>query len=333
MFDTLVILGPTASGKSALSLAVAKLYDSEIISLDSALIYKGMDIGTAKPSKDELNICPHHLIDICDPADVYSAANFREDCINKVNEIRQRNRLPIICGGTMMYYKALVDGLSPVPKTDAQTREKVSKLGLELGWPKLHEMLKKHDPETAVKLSPNDKQRISRALEVFYMTGKPMSSFFQKEQDKCPFSRLEIVLLPKDNDRTELRKQIRTRFLKMIDDGFIDEVKKLNERKDFNPDLPSMRSVGYRQVLMYLNNELTYDEMIEQSVIATARLAKHQMTWLRGGLSNSDSSHQSLIESIDNSKRYYLEIEDPDKLLKLLTLMPHEWQDYLKHKP
>lgn len=353
MPDTLAILGPTASGKSALSLAIAKLYECEIISLDSTLIYKGMDIGTAKPTKEELSICPHHLIDICNPDDTYSAADFRNDCIKKVEEIKARGRLPIICGGTMMYYKALVDGLSSVPQTDKKTREMVTAKGESLGWPKLHEELSTVDPVTAARLSPNDKQRISRALEVYYMTGKPLSSYSNSTQSQCPFSRLELVLLPEGNDRTKLREVIRERFMKMLDDGFIDEVKRVKESINFDPNLPSMRAVGYRQVLMYLNGEVSYDEMIELSVIATARLAKHQMTWLRGGLKRGAAASDGSIDvSSDDvncldkvqglasddessgmealSQRFYLQIEDPLKVQRALTLMPNEWQRYLK---
>lgn len=316
MCEALVILGPTASGKSALSLKVAQEFDCEIISLDSALIYKGMDIGTAKPTKDELKICPHHLIDICDPAQSYSAANFRQDCIRLVDEIHARNRLPVICGGTMMYYKALVDGLSPVPATDEKVRAQVNQLAQEKGWPAIHAMLETIDPVLFKKLEPNDKQRVSRAMEVYLMTGRPMSSYFSAPVDECPFRRLEVVLLPKDNDRTALRKVIRQRFELMLEQGLIQEVEALRQRGDLNKDLPSMRSVGYRQVLEYLEGECTYEQMIEQSVIATARLAKHQMTWLRGGLKDPNDSQGKV-------QRHYLEIEDPLKWDKLKDLLEH----------
>ena len=285
-----VILGPTASGKSALSLKIAKKVKVEIISLDSALIYKDMDIGTAKPSKSELSFVPHHLIDICDPKDSYSAASFREDCIRLVDEITNRGAVPVICGGTMMYYKALVDGLSPLPVTDPKVREKIAQEASECGWPAMHEKLKNVDPVSYQKLNPNDKQRVSRALEVYYMTGRAMSSFFVEHQDKCPFDRLEYILLPETDDRTELRKLIRARFLKMVDDGLIDEVAYLKDRGDLNLNMPSMRCVGYRQVWEYLDKAYDFDTMIEKCVIATAQLAKHQMTWLRGSLSKDDSA-------------------------------------------
>lgn len=316
MFDAVVILGPTASGKSALSLELARKYRTEIISLDSALIYKGMDIGTAKPTKEEMSICPHHLIDICDPAQSYSAADFRKDCIRLVEEIRARDRLPVICGGTMMYYKALVEGLSPLPETDPKIRAKVQAMADEHGWPYVHEQLKDVDPPLYEKLAPNDKQRVARALEVYLMTGKAMSSFFSEPKDQCPFTRFEAVLLPQGDDRTKLRALIRKRFEIMIEQGFIDEVKKLYERTDLSDDMPSMRSVGYRQAMMYLRGDVSLDEMIELSVIATARLAKHQMTWLRGGLKDNVAS--------DKVVRFRLDIEDANKAAHFISLIDNE---------
>ena len=285
----LVILGPTASGKTSLALNLARHLKIEIISLDSALIYKGMDIGTAKPTMAELNSVPHHLIDICDPSQSYSAANFREDCIRLVDEISARGALPVICGGTMMYYKSLVDGLSPLPQTDPKVREKIAQEALALGWPKMHERLKVVDPVSYAKLNPNDKQRVSRALEIYEMTGRAMSSFFDTKTDSCPFDRLEFILLPENDDREELRKLIRKRFEIMVDNGLINEVSILKARGDLNLDMPSMRCVGYRQVWEYLDGKYDRDEMIEQCVIATAHLAKHQMTWLRGSLSKDQN--------------------------------------------
>lgn len=301
----LVLLGPTASGKTALALELAKLISIEIISLDSALVYKGMDIGTAKPSKEELAKVPHHLIDICEPNESYSAASFREDTIRLVNEICQRGNLPLICGGTMMYYKALVDGLSPLPATDEKVREKIRLEGETLGWPVLHERLKTIDPALYKKLAPMDKQRISRALEVYEMTGRSVSSFIEEHQgDKCPFPIKEAVILP-DADRLELRKLIYERFLKMLENGLIAEVEKLRARGDLNLNLPSMRSVGYRQVWEYLDGLYSYEEMIDKAVIGTARLAKHQMTWLRGGL---------------KADRLVLSLRQKDAKVKLLEL-------------
>lgn len=285
----IVILGPTASGKSSLSLKLARHKKIEIISLDSALVYRDMDIGTAKPSKEELSSVPHHLIDICDPKDSYSAAAFREDCIRLVDEISDRGAIPVICGGTMMYYKALVDGLSPLPETDPKVREKIALEAQSAGWPAMHARLESIDRKSFEKLNPNDKQRVSRALEVYEMTGRPMSSFFENRLCQCPFRRYEYILLPETDDRTQLRELIRQRFVKMVEDGLIDEVKALKERGDLNLNMPSMRCVGYRQVWQYLDGEYDLDRMIELCVIATAHLAKHQMTWLRGSLANDDS--------------------------------------------
>lgn len=286
----IVILGPTASGKTSLALALARHLKIEIISLDSALIYKDMDIGTAKPTKEELLSVPHHLIDLISPKDSYSAANFREDCIRLVKEIEQRGAIPVICGGTMMYYKALVDGLSPLPTTTPEVRAAIAKEALAVGWPAMHQKLKTIDPVSYQKLNPNDKQRVSRALEVYQMTGRAMSSFFENKQCQCPFERLEYILLPENDDRTHLRELIRIRFNQMLKDGLIDEVQKLKDRGDLNLDLPSMRCVGYRQVWEYLEGKLDKEQMIEASVIATAHLAKHQMTWLRGSLANAQSA-------------------------------------------
>lgn len=315
MFDAVVILGPTASGKSDLSLELAKLYNCEIISLDSALIYRGMDIGTAKPTKEQMSICPHHLIDICDPAQSYSAANFREDTIALIKQIKERNALPVICGGTMMYYKALVEGLSQVPSSTSEVRAQVQSIADEHGWPYVHSLLKDIDPVQYEKLAPNDKQRVARALEVYYLTGKPMSSFFNSPKDQCPFNLFELVLLPRDNDRTQLRVLIKKRFEKMLEQGLLDEVAKLLERQELNADLPSMRSVGYRQAAMYLRHEISYEQMIELSVIATARLAKHQMTWLRGGLKEQNS---------EKLERHCLFIEDEHKREHMLHLIAQE---------
>ena len=236
-FDALVILGPTASGKSALALKVAEHVKCEIISLDSALVYKDMDIGTAKPTKEELSLVPHYLISIIDPKDSYSAAQFRTDCIRLVGEIKARGNLPIICGGTMMYYKALVEGLSSLPETDPLVRDKVAKQAEIYGWPYMHAKLEMIDPPLFAKLAPNDKQRISRALEVYEMTGKALSSFYAAKKDACPFSLCEFVILP-DNDRKALRNGIRARFEKMLNLGLIDEVKKLKDRGDLSLDMP-----------------------------------------------------------------------------------------------
>ncbi|MGN1281868.1 MAG: tRNA (adenosine(37)-N6)-dimethylallyltransferase MiaA [Succinivibrio sp.] len=308
MNKAVVILGPTASGKSSLSLSLAKYRKIEIISLDSALIYRGMDIGSAKPLKEELQSVPHHLIDICDPSESYSAASFRQDCIRLVDEICSRGAIPVICGGTMMYYKALVEGLSPLPSTDPAVRESIAAEAQLKGWPYMHEKLREIDRASFEKLNPNDRQRVSRALEVYAMTGRAMSSFFDEEKQRCPFERVEFILLPETDDRTELRSIIRSRFLKMLDDGFVNEVEALVRRGDLSLDMPSMRSVGYRQIYEYLKGEYDYQTMIEKSVVATSKLAKHQMTWLRGSLSKDN----------DAAQRIRLTIGDENNLKKVL---------------
>lgn len=298
----IVILGPTASGKTSLALNLAKHLKIEIISLDSALIYKDMDIGTAKPTKAELAAVPHHLIDIIDPKDSYSAASFRQDCIKLVDEICARGATPVICGGTMLYYKALVDGLSPLPTTTKEVREKIAAKALKEGWPCMHARLKEIDEISYQKIKANDKQRISRALEVYEMTGRAMSSFFTNPKNECPFDRYEFVLLPKDDDRTKLRKLIKERFLQMLEQGLIDEVLALKNRGDLNLELPSMRCVGYRQVWEYLDGAYDKDKLIDLCVIATAHLAKHQMTWLRGSLSNNQEAKLKLRLDIENKE-------------------------------
>lgn len=295
MDKALVVIGPTASGKSALALDIAKQIRCEIISLDSALIYKDMDIGTAKPTPEELSSVPHHLVSIIDPKDSYSAARFAEDCTRLVGEITRRGALPVICGGTMMYYKALVEGLSPLPSTVPEVRERILAEGQLHGWPYMHEKLRDIDPQSYARLSPNDKQRVSRALEVFAMTGRPLSSYFAEKGDKCPFARKVAVLLPEE-DRIELRKVIRLRFEQMMAAGLIDEVKKLKERGDLSLALPSMRCVGYRQVWEYLDGLHTYEETVELSVIATARLAKHQMTWMRKLVSDESEKDRLVLK-------------------------------------
>lgn len=279
----LAILGPTCSGKSALAVQLGLKAKIEIISLDSALIYRGMDIGTAKPSFKERAAVPHHLIDICDPKESYSAQDFRTDCIALVDEILGRGALPVICGGTMMYYKALTDGLSALPAADPAVRERVRQEGERQGWEAMHEKLKEFDLPSYLKLAPKDKQRVSRAVEIYYQTGRSMSDFLASPKEPCPFLLKEYVIMPKE-DRSDLRVLIGKRFFKMLKEGLIEEVQALRARGDLDLTMPSLRCVGYRQVWEYLEGLCSYDEMVQKAVIATARLAKHQMTWLRGSL-------------------------------------------------
>lgn len=276
--EAVMLLGPTASGKTALALELAKELPIEIISIDSALVYRHMDIGTAKPTKKELAAVPHHLIDIIEPTEAYSAADFAADCVRLTREIRARGNVPLIVGGTMLYAKAIREGLSPLPSTDPAVREKVGRMMAEQGLPALYERLKEIDPKTAERLAPADKQRIGRAIEVFEMTGKPISSFTELK-GKPLLNPISFALLPPD--RAALHAKIALRFELMIKAGFLDEVRALMKIPEMDPDLPSMRSVGYRQAWEYLIGNRTFDEFKEAGIAATRQLAKRQMTWMR----------------------------------------------------
>lgn len=275
------IMGPTASGKTAAALEIAARIPSEIISVDSALVYRGMDIGTAKPSREELDSVPHHLIDIIDPTESYSVMQFRNDAIRLVGEIAARGKLPLLVGGTMLYFKGLKDGLDDLPQADAAIRTQLDAEEAELGTPALHARLAAIDPVTAARLKPNDSQRIQRALEIYLLTGQPMSSLLEKApKTTLPFTLLPIALEP--SDRSVLHKRIAARFDAMLKDGgLIDEVKTLRARGDLHLGLPSMRCVGYRQTWEYLDGLYGLTELREKGIAATRQLAKRQITWLR----------------------------------------------------
>lgn len=275
----LVILGPTASGKSALSLELAKRFPVEIISMDSALVYRGMDIGTAKPTLEERVVCPHHLIDIRDIGESYSAADFLEDAVRLVKEIRARGRYPLIVGGTMLYAKALRDGINEMPSTSPEVRMAVASEAETLGWPAMHAQLAEVDPQTAARLSPNDSQRIGRALEVYRMTGRPLSAFHAEASKAPPFETLTVGLLPQD--RKALHQRIEERFDLMLADGFLDEMRQLIQREDYDPESPAMRAVGYRQAIDFLEGRTDWAGFHLAGVAATRQLAKRQMTWMR----------------------------------------------------
>lgn len=275
----LVILGPTASGKSALSLELAKRFPVEIISMDSALIYRGMDIGTAKPTLEERAVCPHHLIDIRDIGESYSAADFLEDAVRLVKEIRARGRYPLIVGGTMLYAKALRDGINEMPSTSPEVRMAVASEAETLGWPAMHAQLAEVDPQTAARLSPNDSQRIGRALEVYRMTGRPLSAFHAEASKAPPFETLTVGLLPQD--RKALHQRIEERFDLMLAAGFLDEMRQLMQREDYDPESPAMRAVGYRQAIDFLEGRTDWAGFHLAGVAATRQLAKRQMTWMR----------------------------------------------------
>ena len=278
------IMGPTASGKTAAALAIAKTRPVEIISVDSALVYRGMDIGTAKPSPEELAAVPHHLIDIIDPLEAYSVMQFREDAIRLVGEISARGALPLLVGGTMMYFKGLTDSLDELPTADPALRAQLDAEAASIGWPGMHARLRTLDPTTAERLKPNDAQRINRALEIIALTGKPMSELLGKrEKPELPFDLISFALEP--SDRAVLHQRIAQRFDAMLgerdDEGLVAEVARLRARGDLTPALPSIRCVGYRQTWDYLDGKIDRAELRELGIIATRQLAKRQITWLR----------------------------------------------------
>jgi len=278
------IMGPTASGKTAAALAIARERPVEIISVDSALVYRGMDIGTAKPSREELASVPHHLIDIIDPLDSYSVMQFRTDTLRLVADIAARGALPLLVGGTMMYFKGLTDGLDDLPTADAALRERLDAEAARDGWPALHARLAVLDPITAERLKPNDAQRINRALEIIELTGQPMSSLLSgRSKLELPFELVSFGLEP--SDRAALHQRIATRFDQMLgtrdDTGLVAEVDYLRRRGDLHPNLPSMRCVGYRQAWDYLDATIDRPTLRELGIIATRQLAKRQLTWLR----------------------------------------------------
>ena len=274
------LMGPTASGKTDLAIQLRQHLPIEVISVDSALIYRGMDIGTAKPSKAELALAPHRLIDICDPAESYSAANFRTDALREMQEISAQGKIPLLVGGTMLYYKALLEGLSPLPSADEKVRSEIEAKAALIGWAGLHQELCKIDPISAQRINPNDSQRINRALEVFYLTGKTLTELTAQKGEALPYDILQFAIAPEQREVLHLR--IEQRFHKMIELGFQQEVEKLYRRPDLNENLPSIRCVGYRQMWEYLRGDYDHDEMVFRGICATRQLAKRQITWLRG---------------------------------------------------
>ena len=275
------IMGPTASGKTASALAIAQVIPSEIISVDSALVYRGMDIGTAKPTADELAQVPHHLIDIIDPLDAYSVAQFRNDTLRLVADITARGKLPLLVGGTMLYFKGLTDGLDDLPGADAALRVQLEADAAAIGWPAMHARLAQLDPPTAARLAPNDAQRVGRALEIIALSGQPMSALLaRREKTVLPFRLQSFALEP--SDRAVLHARIAARFDAMLkDDALQGEVEGLRRRGDLHPGLPSMRCVGYRQAWDYLDGRIDRAALRETGIIATRQLAKRQLTWLR----------------------------------------------------
>ncbi len=272
-------MGPTASGKTDLAIRLRQKYPVEIISVDSALIYKGMDIGTAKPNAHELALAPHRLIDILDPSEVYSAADFRRDALLAMHDITAQGKIPLLVGGTMLYYKALLEGLSPLPAANPEIRQQIEQEALEHGWGQLHDQLQTIDPVSAARIHPNDPQRLSRALEVYRISGKTLTELTQTKGESLPFRVKQFAIAPKE--RAELHRRIELRFEKMIEAGFEEEMKALYARSDLHPDLPSIRCVGYRQMWDYLDGNCTLEEAVYRGICATRQLAKRQITWLR----------------------------------------------------
>ncbi len=282
--DAIAIVGPTASGKTAAALALAQSLEpqggAEIISVDSALVYRGMDIGTAKPSREELAAVPHHLIDTLDPLQSYSAAEFAKDASALIRDIRARGKTPLLVGGTMLYLKALLEGLNDIPAANTEIRAQIQQEAEQLGWPALHARLAQVDPTTAARLAPHDSQRIGRALEVWTATGQTLTSFHQSAKAHAPNWHIPVISL-EPTDRAWLHQRIALRLEQMMAAGFMDEVKALRARGDLNPDLPSMRCVGYRQAWEGLDENWPEADILERGIFATRQLAKRQITWLR----------------------------------------------------
>jgi len=276
------LLGPTASGKSDLAMKLTSHLPVELVSVDSALVYRDMNIGTAKPDAEILRQYPHHLVDIRNPDEVYSAADFRSEVLTLMSAISERGNIPLLVGGTMLYFKVLIEGIASMPAADSAIREKIVREAKTGGWQKVHQRLAEVDPESAARIHPNDPQRLQRALEIWELTGESMTQLHKKQQDlvSLPFSVCQLAIIP--SDRADLHRIIAARFEQMIKDGFIEEVEHLREKYGLNAELPSIKSVGYRQVWQYLEGEVDRKAMQERAIIATRQLAKRQFTWLRG---------------------------------------------------
>ena len=273
-------MGPTATGKTDLAMALVDDFPADIISVDSAMVYREMDIGSAKPDPTTLEKYPHRLINICDPSEVYSAGRFREDALAAMAQIIANDRVPVLAGGTMLYFRTLQHGIAELPDADAGIRQRLDQEASESGWDMMHQRLAEIDPLAAERIHPNDPQRIQRALEVYEITGKKLTDFWQEQAAaRLPYRLVKIALMPPD--RVDLRKRIEQRFDLMLEAGLVEEVERLYQRGDLTPDLPSIRAVGYRQVWAMLDGEYDMATMREKAITATAQLAKRQMTWLR----------------------------------------------------
>ncbi len=304
-------MGPTAAGKTSLAMDLYQQQKVEIISVDSTMIYTQMDIGSAKPNDRELRLAPHHLIDFIDPKDRYSVANFCDDATILINQIHERNKTPLLVGGTMLYFKALRDGLADLPETDLDVRESVKEVLESKGLSHLHSELAKIDKSTAERLHVNDSQRITRALEVYQMTGKPLSVWHEEQKLKSlPNPLLSIALAPQD--RSVLHTRIAERFEKMLEQGFMEEVTKLYSRGDLDLDCPSIRSVGYRQMWLCLQGKMDLSEAKQRAVIATRQLAKRQYTWLRSwqDVQWFDSLHNDELENARLTIAHFIKVHE-----------------------
>lgn len=274
------LMGATATGKTNVAISLFERYDVDIISVDSAMVYRGMDIGSGKPSKDLLQSVPHRLIDICEPYETYSVSRFCQDAIEEIEQTHARQRVPLLVGGSNLYFRALEHGLSELPQADQDIREYLSAEANKIGWPAMHQRLANIDPGTAARIHPKDPQRIQRALEIYEISGRRISDHHQdKTHHSFPFEPVKIIL--NSGERAALHEKIRQRFLKMLDDGLIDEVRTFYNDDRLDATLPSMRTIGYRQVWDYLDDRISYQEMVDKAVITSRQLAKRQMTWLR----------------------------------------------------
>ena len=298
-------MGPTASGKTGMAVELVQRFGFDIINVDSAQVYRGMDIGTGKPDTATLNEAPHRLLDIKDPSEPYSASDFRVDALHEIAHILSAGKTPLLVGGTMLYFKVLRDGLAAMPQADAGVRVEIESVAKEKGWEEVHQWLERVDPKSAARIHPNDPQRLQRALEIYLISGKPMSQFYMEDQarraqenESLPFNLHFFAIQPVD--RELLRQQIEIRFRQMLAEGLLEEVSELYRRDDLNEMLPSIKSVGYRQVWQYLAGDLSYDAMVERSIIATRQLAKRQLTWLRSweNLRSLDDPSDKSIDSI-----------------------------------
>lgn len=295
------LMGPTAAGKTDLAIALAKQFACDIISVDSAMVYRGMDIGTAKPDAATLAQTPHHLIDVRDPLDTYSAAQFCQEALQKIEEIHSLGRIPLLVGGTGLYFRSLQYGLSDLPSANPIIRQRLTQQASTIGWEAMHQRLAEIDSPAAQRIHPNDPQRIQRALEVYEATGKTMTQWYEKSQiTTWDYPTIKVIIAPEQ--RQILHDRIRQRFEQMLAQGFIAEVQTLIARGDLSVDLPAMRAVGYRQVWQYLMGELTDEELMEKGVIATRQLAKRQLTWLRAENHAHwfDSQQQNVTEQLSH---------------------------------